>query len=62
MRTQRTFLGTSRVISFSIMLGLALTPLSAHAQLDEYKITADDPTGDDHYGRTVAMSATETSR
>jgi hypothetical protein len=56
MRMQGTFLGTSGSSLFTIMLSLGLVPLVASAQLNELKLAADDATGGDHYGRTMAMS------
>ena len=35
---------------------LMLVPFAATAQLQELKLTADDATGEDHFGRTMAMS------
>ena len=54
MFTQHARLATSRAWWYSVLL--MLVPLVASAQLQELKLSADDATGEDHYGRTLAMS------
>ena len=54
MSKQHTRLAISRAWWYSALLMLA--PLAASAQLQELKLSANDATGEDHYGRTMAMS------
>lgn len=54
MFTQHARFATSRVWWLSALL--LLLPFQAPAQLQELKLTAEDATGEDHFGRTMAMS------
>ena len=51
-----TNLVTSRSSALLFLASLALVPSTATAQLQELKLTADDATGGDHYGRSMAIS------
>ena len=54
MFTQHSRLASSRALGVTVLF--MLMPLLASAQLQELKLSADDATGEDHYGRTMAMS------